>query len=565
MDKITKSLLDSFASENELGKLGEDKQFEHFANFAVISKLHRSSFELESVSTGAGGDAAIDGIAILVNGKLIEDVEELDDIVGEAGHLDCDVVFIQSKTSSNFEGSQIGSFIFGVKDFISDAPKMVHNEKLKSCRAIWDAIVEKSAFMVNRRPACKLFYVTTGKWIGDQNLVAVVTSGRREIEESGLFETVSMTPLGANEIQKYYHETRNKLSATINFQSRITLPDIEGVKEAYLGVLPYKDFMSLVQDENDAIYNIFYDNVRDFQGENEVNKKIKGTLAAGNFELFCVLNNGVTIVATSLTPAGNRFTLRDYQIVNGCQTSNVLHGSQAIAGIENVHVPVKIIVTEDEEIKNEITVATNSQTEVKAEQLEALTVFQKKLEQYFAAMKGDGKLYYERRAQQYHSSPGVRKTQIISIPIQIKAFASAFLMVPHAVSGYYGTIVQRFKGQIFGQDHKYSPYYVSALCYFRLEGLFRNGIIDVKYKKVRFHLIMLARMIGMGVELPALNSGKMDRLCDTFAKTLNDDGKCADLFRAAVEKIEEADFDLTQKQFKSETETMKLIDLFDAN
>ncbi|WP_446719262.1 AIPR family protein, partial [Herbaspirillum sp. C7C2] len=49
-------------------------------------------------------------------------------------------------------------------------------------------------------------------------------------------------------------------------------------------------------------------------------------------ELFCVLNNRVTIVATSLTPAGNHFTLRDYQIVNGCQTSNVLHGSQTIAG-----------------------------------------------------------------------------------------------------------------------------------------------------------------------------------------------------------------------------------------
>ena len=145
-----------------------------------------------------------------------------------------------------------------------------------------------------------------------QNLKAIIKSGESELDSIGIFDDIKITPHGANEIQKLYHKTKNKLSSTINFQNRITLPDIKGVNEAYLGVIPFTEFVKLIQDENQTIHNIFDDNIRDFQGENAVNKKIKGTLTKGDFDLFCVFNNGVTVVATSITPTGNRFTLRDY-------------------------------------------------------------------------------------------------------------------------------------------------------------------------------------------------------------------------------------------------------------
>lgn len=560
MDRITKSLLESFATEHELNQLTEDKQFEHFVNYSVVSKLHRATFDLEAVNTGNGNDAAIDGIAIIVNGKLIENKDELSDIVQESGYLDCDIVFIQTKTSSSFQSSEIGSFVFGVKDFISDKPRLVQNEFINNFKEIWEEVINKSSLMINRNPNCRLYYVTTGKWTNDQNLSAVIASGKTEIEDSGLFKEVTFLPFGANEIQKLYHETKNKLSATIkNFQNRIALPDIIGVKEAYLGLLPFDEFMALVQDENETILSIFDDNVRDFQGDNEVNKKIKSTLHENKFDLFCVLNNGVTIVSSSVTPAGNRFTLRDYQIVNGCQTSHVLHDCRGISGIASVHVPVKIVVTEDEDIKSQITIATNSQTEVKPEQLEALTQFQKKLEQYYNSVKGEGRLYYERRSQQYHAAHDVKKTQVISIPMQIKAFAAAFLNVPHAVSGYYGTIAKRFRGKMFDVNHKYSPYYSSALCYYKLESYFKSGMIDKKYKKIRFHLIMLARMIAMGVDLPPLNSSRIEKLCDNFISKMNQELTCLELFNSAINIFEKSDLDSSQKQFKVESETDKLI------
>lgn len=559
LDKITKSLLDTFAGQFELEKLDEHVQLEHFANYAIISKLNRSTFDLDDIHVGSGGDCAIDGICLVVNGKIITDADELREIVEGPQHLDADVIFIQAKTTSSFSGSDIGSFIHGVKDFLSDAPKLVQNRKIKEARLLWDAVISMSSYMVERRPHCKLFYVCTGKWVGDQNLQAIIDSGTKEIESTGLFDDVIVSPNGANEIQKLYHETKNKLSTTITFVSRITLPDIEGVKEAYLGIVPFQEFIKLIQDENQTIHSIFDDNVRDFQGENIVNKKIKETLLQRKFDLFCLLNNGVTVVASSLTPAGNRFTLRDYQVVNGCQTSNVLHECQAIDGVEAVNVPLRIIVTESDDIKTEITLATNSQTEVRTEQLEALSVFQKRLELYYAAEKNPITLFYERRSQQYNALPGIKRTQIITIPIQIKSFASTFLQSPHLVSGYYGTIVNRFKGQIFADDHKFLPYYVSALCYFRIEQFFRSGELSSDFKKARFHLMMVVKLLAMrGVELQ-LNSNKIEQLCESFKKTLLDEKEALALFLQASRLFEMSGLDMTKRQYKSESETEMLV------
>jgi hypothetical protein len=220
----------------------------------------------------------IDGLGLIVNGKIITDVDELNEIIQGTGHLDAEIIFIQAKTTSSFSGSDIGTFIHGVKDFLSDRSRLVQNDKIKQMKTLWDSVISKSSFMVNRRPYCKLFFVCTGKWVGDQNLQAIIENGKSELEAIGLFDEVTITPIGAVEIQRLYHETKNKLSTTITFQNRITLPDIDGVKEAYLGVVPFQEFIKLIQDENQTIHSIFDDNVRDFQGENAVNKKIKETL-----------------------------------------------------------------------------------------------------------------------------------------------------------------------------------------------------------------------------------------------------------------------------------------------
>lgn len=556
MDKITKNLLNDFSVRHDMNRLDESTQFEHFVNYSIISKLNRSSFELSDIHTGNGGDCAIDGICLVVNGKIITDIDELKEIVDNSCYLDADIAFIQSKTTSSFSGSEVGSFIFGVKDFLSDDSQLVQNDRIKSIKLIWEEVISMSRHMVNRRPCCRLFYVCTGQWVNDQNLQAIINNGKKEIASLSLFEEVSITPNGASEIGRLYQETKNRLSTTINFQNKITLPDIEGVTQSYLGLVQFDEFIKLIQDDNQVIHNIFDDNVRDFQGENDVNKKIKETLSSKKFDLFCILNNGVTVVSSSLTAAGNKFTLRDYQIVNGCQTSHVLHECREIADIQKVNVPIKIIVTESDDIKTEITLATNSQTAIKTEQLASLNKFQRTLEDYFNSEADGIRLYYERRSQQYNSSDRIKNVQIITIPIQIKSFASMFLESPHLVSGYYGTVVKRFSGEIFVSNHKCAAYFVSALCYFRIEQFFRSCELSSEYKKARFHIMMIIKIIHIGTE--RINSNKFEQKCESLKKELMDDAKALAIFKNSINIFKTSGIDLTKNRYKLESETEML-------
>jgi hypothetical protein len=126
---------------------------------------------------------------------------------------------------------------------------------------------------------------------------------------------------------------------------------------------------------------------------NAVNLKIEETLKSDNPHLFSVLNNGVTIVANEIKISGDKCTLFDFQIVNGCQTSNILYQNRILDTLSNMNIPIKLIATDDD-IKSKITVSTNSQTAVKKEQLSAMLIF--KNWSIINAMEGDGRLYYER-------------------------------------------------------------------------------------------------------------------------------------------------------------------------
>ncbi|WP_305817386.1 AIPR family protein [Photobacterium leiognathi] len=561
MDRITQSLLTKFSESYELEKLETSEQFEHFCNYSVISKHHKRTFSLYDIHTGNGGDSAIDGCAFIVNGRLITSVDELNDLCESSGVLDCDIIIVQAKTSSNFDNKEVAGFFHGVSDFLSEKSTLEQNDDIKKAKEIWDTIIENSPYMLNRRPNLKVFYVTTGKWVGDKNISSVLNKQYENMQREAIFENISIEMLGANEIQKLYLESKNKLTTQISFHNRVTLPEMEalGVKEAFLGYVPFAEYIKLIQDDNETIHSIFDDNVRDFQGENEVNLRIKETLTEGNYELFCVLNNGVTVVANSITATGSKFTLRDYQVVNGCQTSNVLHQCRHFEGIENLSVPLKLIVTTNDEIKAKITLATNSQTEVKPEQLESLSSFQRRLELFYDSIPEPKLVHYERRAQQYHSDSRIKKTQIITIPVQIKAFASMFLHTPHSVSGYYGTIARNFKEKIFLQDHKLETYYASGLCHYRLDSLYRNGEIDKKYKKIRYQLMLLVRMLVMGEKLDYLNSNRIMRQSEKLINVLSNIESSKNVFKDALLIYKQSPLDKNKDRHKTETETQQLI------
>lgn len=551
MDRITKSLITELLKNQELDSEGDSKDFEKLVNYCIVSNEYSKTFDINLITIGDGGDTGIDGVAIFVNGQLIENKEEIDDLLERNNSLEVSYVFTQAKTSSNFNSGEMNTFIFGIKDFFSETPSLVRNAEVEKYAEISDYLYDNAPHF-KQNPTLKLFYATTGKWVDDQNLCAVIDQGVRELEELNLFDKVLFVPMGAKEVANSYRKTKEAISTTITFTNRVTLPAINGISEAYIGLLPFEEFKNILTDEEDSLVNVFEDNVRDFQGtNNDVNSGIKQTLNSPDSDLFSVLNNGVTIVASSISPTGDLFTIHDYQIVNGCQTSNVLFNNRESEYISKVNIPIKIIATDDDDIKNRITLATNNQTPIKKEQLASLTAFQRSLEQYYNSYSGESKLYYERRSKQYNSDSSVLKTRIISVPYQIKSFSAMFLNNPHQVTSFFGTIVSKLnegRAQIFTPDHKFSPYYTSAFAYYKLETHFRRRNIDTSYKKVRFHILMLFRMMFQPDDLPQFNSNRIDGYCQNLLTILNDEEQSLEAFKKCIEVIDEADFDKTDKQ-----------------
>lgn len=551
MDKVTESLLTEFSKEHGIDSLEEGKRFEHFASFVMIRGEHSESFDTHDVVVGdddttyGGGDTGIDAIAIIANGVLVTDLDELDELIERAGYLDITFIFVQSETSAHFEGGKIGTFGAGVVDFFRDTPKFSRNNKVAYAAGIMQAIYDKSSKFRKGNPICKLFYVTTGKWTGDHTLQARLDVVQDDLRDTGRFRSIEFLPVGADGVQKRYQQSRHGRTADFLFIGKTTMPDVPAVSEAYFGFLPWSEFKKLIMDDTGVlIKRLFFDNVRDWQGYNDVNSGIKGTLASADKRRFVLMNNGVTIIAKTLRTVGNKFTVEDYQIVNGCQTSHVLF-DQRDALDESVNIPVRLISTKDEDVTKAIIKATNWQTSITEEQLFALDEFPKALELYFDSFPINHRLYFERRSRQYESAP-IEKVRIITFDGMIKAFAGMFLNEPHRTTRNYKSLKTRLGKDIFAKNHVREPYYAAALGLYRLESAFRAKSLETRFKAARFQILLAIRILVAGYGMPAFTANKMQTYCEPIVARLQDQTSADKLVTAAaalVEKVAGSKFD----------------------
>lgn len=555
MDIITANLLAEFSNEHGIAALPESKRFEHFAAFLMVSQLVSTSFDPADIvvgddkEKGLGTDTGIDGIAILINDKLVTDVEEFSEIASENSSLDVEFILVQSETSSSFEAAKIGSFAFGVEDFFKDVPQLPRNVHVTGAALLRKAIYDRSSQFKKGNPRCKLFYVTTGKVLQDVNLDARSTAAESDLFSLGQFESVKFTRVGANDLQKLYRRTRNAVTTEFNFVNKLTVTEqIEGVAQAYSGILPWSEFRKIITNDSDILQRgLFVDNVRDFQDYNGVNSEIKESLRSATKNRFILMNNGVTIISRRIQPTGIKFVLEDYQIVNGCQTSNVLYDNRDALD-DSVLIPIRLIGTENEIVTNAIIRATNRQTEVKEEQFFALEDYAKKLEEFFKAYTPANRIYFERRSRQYESLP-IEKTRVVTFPNMVRAFAGMFLNEPHRTTRNYAALKKKVGGDILGKEHRMEPYYVSALALYRLEYMFRASKLDPKFKAARFQILMAVRVLIAGYEMPAITANQMKTYCNTIADALQDSERAEELLLLAASFIEQA----SEGKFDSDT------------
>lgn len=228
---------------------------------------------------------------------------------------------------------------------------------------------------------------------------------------------------------------------------------------------------------------------------------------------------------------------RQLQIVNGCQTSHVLYLNRERL-TDKVYLSLKLIVTADSEVTNQVIQGTNRQTEVKLEAFESLAPFQKKLEELYLALgKAREPLYYERRSKQYdHLEVG--RERIVTLPTQISCFVAMFLNEPHSTHRYYGELLNSYRNRLFSESHLPISYYVSALTLAALERLFSRGRISRNLKPLKYQMLMVFRIQNGGVDMPPLNSRAIEKYCDKLLGVLDEEANAEQAFIHAGELLE---------------------------
>ncbi|TAE25978.1 MAG: hypothetical protein EAZ91_18185 [Cytophagales bacterium] len=494
-DTIVSGNLQKFQEEFEFINLSEDVAFEHFVNYLTISRINSQAFSnidsLEKINVDNGKNLGIDGIAFLLNNTLVFNEDNVDLFKKNSensSNLNVNIIFTQAKaTSGGFDLGEVLKFTTAVKDFISNNPSWQGGPDIEEFRDLKEYILSYETLECvdkSSNPVCTLYFVTPGGQNVDSNFLSMIKKQEQEIMELfPVFHSVNIYLIGKDQLIKFYEENQNKIKKRVNFRNKVDLisenGEIKGVGKAFLGYISASEYIKLITDDDgNFMRNLFYENVRDFKGEdNKVNQEIADTIKDGTIkDKFVLFNNGVTIVAKFIDTnfQGGDVQVVNYQIVNGCQTSNVLFlNRHHIRHNDNIMIPLKLIECIDNDITSEITKATNNQNPVPEEAFIALEYFPKTLQAFFESIsrKAPEKIFYERRGREYdYVTPKIQQSRIFHLHKLIRAIVAMFIDQPHSTHRFPGEIYKQTSSKIFGKSQKmfskeqsHYPYYTS--CY----------------------------------------------------------------------------------------------------
>ncbi|WP_286913639.1 MULTISPECIES: AIPR family protein [unclassified Pseudomonas] len=507
MHRIVQAHFNSFVASFGLEADDEATQFEKFTAHCVIANRYSGTFDLDDVVTAAGDDG-IDALAIVIDESIATSREDTEaTFATPRRNHDVDVIFVQAKRTEGFDLGEFLKFKEGVLRFINQTPYAATDEVLVEARAMFDTVVQEVPKLRNGRPSLTARFVTTGIYQRPEALETALRDFVLQINELGLFHDVDIRFIDREELTKLWVSTYSGIEASLPVFSHAALPNIAGIDEAYLAVVKASDFVNnlLVTPDGNLRGQVFEENVRSFLGEdNIVNASIAATLASDGASRFPVLNNGITLVCPEVKLQGTTLHLTNYQIVNGCQTSNVLFQKRQDLG--DVMVNIKVVKTQLEDVFSDLVRATNSQSKVEDTQFLSLRPIIRRVEQYFNAFEGeDSRLYLERRDRQYVGL-GIPAVRIFSLNVAAKCVASMWCNKPELSGRYPKQMYDELTDTMFADSVKESIFYAACLTMYRFNLLVSNSTIPQNMKRFKWHMLTMVRAIVCEPAVPHLNS-----------------------------------------------------------
>ena len=527
----------------ELNHLDDGVAFERFVNHAILSSHQPDAFAadaelMDNICVGGHDDMGIDGIAIKLNGLLVRNTDDIDDIIEKFQRATVEFIFIQSKYSAKFELSDFMKFTAGVKDFLSEVHYQPRNRHVEEALHIKDHLLSDDVVVLwEDNPTIRLYYVALGRWRDSPHLLAHSQQTKSDLSSLSTYGDCHVHFIDAQALKTICDNNENTFSATIEAIETMPLTPSPGVDNSCIALCYASEFLKLLTTEEGVIRkSLFDDNVRDYQGLNSVNEEMRETITTEP-EKFGLLNNGITIVCDSYVPSNRRITIKNPRIVNGCQTSHVLFSaSERGTKIGAVPVQLKLVSSNDLEIINQVVRGTNRQNIVHDEAFETTKIFHRELEQFFDAVATRyERIYYERRSKQFQHNPRIRQTDKVNLRILTQFMVGMFLEEPDKSHRHEARLLKMFESKLYMERHSKLPYFTASLMALRIERLFRHELIDKRrYYSFRAHLAMVFKLLVGGIA-PTMNREKaIDDYCEVILTVLVDEQETRGLLEKAI-------------------------------
>lgn len=541
----------------------EGPKAEQFERYVAANYLHQYLRDdvhmIERTLMSGGNDEGIDIAAVIVNGVIVFEPDEIDDLIFEQALNSVKVVFMQAKTSESYNSKLIAKFLHGVESVTHRA--MSPNEinlppRLTDLAALIDHIAENGDMFKDSRVPCELYYVTTSSHDGRDALSELqVQQALNRIRQIGVYtEDLELRAHGHEEIAAKQKERHGPQNVRFNFEKHQAIPATERVNEAYIGLILASELMNLLKDDTGEIRpGIFDDNVRlDLGPENEVNERISGTLKSAKRAQFPFLNNGLTIVASDLRNTGGRFSISGYQIVNGGQTSHQLIRWSRTADVidspelmSNLWIPIKIVSSSDPTVRTEIAVATNLQTAIGSSDIQASSQVAKDVEEFFEQSGVDG-LRYERQSR---GAPiDFARTRVVTTP-ELNRAVAATLFGDSARAIGSSKELEREDSYVW-DEYPVEAYYYAAWIIYRIDRYFGRTPTMTTLKAAKYHIAMMVSALVNPNLMPLFDETDAIRVGRTLKTSHNLNFKVSGASRSTdIENSIEAAMAFAAKEF----------------
>lgn len=548
MDPIINAKFKKFIETYDLCNIDNDKAFEYYSNHAILYQHQPDAFSsdselLNAICVGGSGDLGQDGISIKVNGFLIKDIADIE-YIAKRGSLDIEFIFIQSKNKEKFTRDEFLKFTDGILAFFDDPLPKECNDSVKLWVELKNTLLSDNYLcLFNNTPSIRCYYTYLGTKELENYEENNVKRLEKTLKERGICSDFHFTLVDKDIFKSILNRNANKFTCDITTTDTMGIGKLDDVDDACIATIEASEFMKLLDtDEGIIRKSLFYDNVRDFQGFNSVNKEMLETIN-DNPNKFIILNNGITVVCSKFIPIQRRLSIENPQVVNGCQTCNVLYHAMKTKPeiVKGITLVVKVISTQNGDIVNEIVRGTNRQTQVPIEAFEGIKKYHKDLEEYISYYQSDfsDKIYYERRAKQYENNPSIKPTQVVSTKALIQYSVGALINKPHMSHLREIFLLEEFGEKIFNPKKSKLPLFAVMYAFYTLELLLRNGKIDAYYNKFKAHLLMLV-FAKHGCYLDMQNSKDEDDYAESILSTLYKLETAQQVFNAAIEIFNKA-------------------------